>query len=72
MALTGSLSSNAVVATRHGGPEVLEVRAVEVAAPEPGEVRVRVEAAGISYADLLMCQGLHPEARTAPSGLVPR
>jgi NADPH2:quinone reductase len=27
---------------------------------------VRVEAAGISYADLLMCQGLHPERRRAP------
>jgi NADPH2:quinone reductase len=62
----GSLSSTAVVATRHGGPEVLEVRPFEVAAPEPGEVRVRVDAAGISYADLLMCQGLHPERRRAP------
>jgi len=66
MSGTGSLSSTAVVATRHGGPEVLEVRAFEVAAPGPDEVRVRVEAAGISYADLLMCQGLHPERRPAP------
>jgi NADPH2:quinone reductase len=63
---TGSLSSTAVVATRHGGSEVLEVRPFEIAAPGPDEVRVRVEAAGISYADLLMCQGLHPERRRAP------
>ncbi|MDH3201896.1 MAG: zinc-binding dehydrogenase [Myxococcales bacterium] len=66
MVRTGSLLSTAVVATRHGGPEVLKVRAFDIAAPEPGEVRVRVEAAGISYADLLMCQGLHPERRRAP------
>ena len=32
-----ALSSTAVVATHHGGPEVLEVRAFEVAAPRPGE-----------------------------------
>ena len=63
---TGSLSSTAVVATHHGGPEVLEVRAFEVAVPGRAEVRVRVEAAGISYADLLMCQGLHPERRWTP------
>jgi NADPH:quinone reductase-like Zn-dependent oxidoreductase len=25
-----------------------------------------MEAAGISYADLLICQGLHPERRRAP------
>jgi NADPH2:quinone reductase len=66
MPSTGALSSTAVVAPRHGGPEVLEVRAWEVAAPRSDEVRVRVEAAGISYADLLICQGLHPERRRAP------
>jgi NADPH:quinone reductase len=55
------LTSAAVVATRDGGPETLEVRLWEVPAPRPHEVRVRVEAAGISFADLLICQGLHPE-----------
>ncbi|MGH3085113.1 MAG: alcohol dehydrogenase catalytic domain-containing protein, partial [Gaiellaceae bacterium] len=36
--------------------------------PPPGskEVRVRVEAAGISFADLLICHGLHPERRRTP------
>jgi NADPH2:quinone reductase len=62
----GSLTGTAVVAARRGGPEVLEVRSWTVAAPGRGEVRVRVRAAGISYADLLMCQGVHPERRRAP------
>ena len=29
--------------------------------PGPHEIRFRIEAAGISFADLPMCQGLHPE-----------
>jgi NADPH2:quinone reductase len=42
-----------VVVTRHGGPEVLQV--VEEALPEPGpgEVRVKVLAAGVSAYDLM-------------------
>jgi NADPH2:quinone reductase len=55
------LTSAAVVATRDGGPEVLEVREWRVRPPGPHEIRVRVEAAGISFADLLECRGLHPE-----------
>ena len=42
-----------VVVTRHGGPEVLQV--VEEALPEPGpgEVRVKILAAGVSAYDLM-------------------
>src|SRR5262245_7130244 len=57
----GPLTSTAVVATRDGGPEMLQVRPWVVPPPGPDEVRIRVEAAGISFADLVMCQGLHPE-----------
>jgi NADPH:quinone reductase len=55
------LTCTAVVATRDGGPEVLSVRRWAVRPPGPHELRVRVEAAGISFADLLECRGLHPE-----------
>ena len=50
-----------VVADGRGGPEVLQV--VEEAAPAPqrGEVRVKILATGVSYADLLMREGVHPE-----------
>src|SRR6476620_7952668 len=57
----GSLTCKAVVATRDGGPEVLGVQRWAVRPPGPQEVRVRVEAAGISFADLLEGRGLHPE-----------
>src|SRR5579859_1459466 len=54
----------AVVITRPGGPEVLEVR--DVATPEPvGDlVRVRVRAAGLNRADLSQRAGYYP----APAG----
>jgi NADPH:quinone reductase-like Zn-dependent oxidoreductase len=58
--------TSAVVAARHGGPEVLAVGPWSVPVPWPDQVVVRVEAAGISHADLLVCQGLHPERRRAP------
>src|SRR5262249_47674811 len=57
----GPLTCKAVVATRDGGPEVLEVRQWMVPPPAPYQVRIRVEATGISFADLLECRGLHPE-----------
>ena len=66
MAQPGPLTGTAVVLTRHGGVEALEVRAWEVPPPGPHEVRVRVEAAGVSFADLLICQGVHPERRRTP------
>jgi NADPH:quinone reductase-like Zn-dependent oxidoreductase len=52
--------------SKHGGPEVLEVR--ETADPEPraGEVRIRVAASGINFADILARLGLYPDAPRPP------
>jgi synaptic vesicle membrane protein VAT-1 len=51
---------------RPGPPEVLEVRA----SPDPdsgrGEVRIRVRAAGINFADLMARVGLYPDAPKIP------
>ncbi|HZP25203.1 MAG TPA: alcohol dehydrogenase catalytic domain-containing protein [Terriglobales bacterium] len=49
----------AVVVTRAGGPEVLEVREVPEPQPAPGEVLVRVEAVGINFADTLTTRGVY-------------
>jgi NADPH2:quinone reductase len=55
-----------VVVSRYGGPEVLEV--VEDTLPEPqrSEVRVRILAAGVSFADVLMREGIHHETTRPP------
>jgi NADPH:quinone reductase-like Zn-dependent oxidoreductase len=42
-----------VVVTRHGGPEVLQVVEEDLPEPQAGEVRVRVQAAGVSTYDLM-------------------
>ncbi len=50
----------AVVVTAAGGPEVLGYVEVDDPLPGPGEVRVRVRAAGVNRADLLQRMGLYP------------
>src|SRR5579885_69976 len=57
----------AVVITRPGGPEVLQV--VEVPDPRPGtrEILVSVRAAGLNRLDLLQRMGLYPAPPGAPA-----
>lgn len=50
----------AVVVDRPGGPEVLRVAEVPDPSPGPGEVRIRVVAAGVNRADVLQRQGHYP------------
>jgi NADPH:quinone reductase len=49
----------AVVVTRAGGPEVLEVREVPDPQPAAGEVVVQVEAVGINFADTITTRGTY-------------
>jgi NADPH2:quinone reductase len=55
-----------IVVPRHGGPEVLRVEDAPVAAPSPGQVRVRVLAAGVGFPDLLMREGTYPGGPRPP------
>jgi NADPH2:quinone reductase len=55
-----------VVVSRFGGPDCLRVIEEEAPRPGVGEVRLRVLAAGVSFADLLMREGVHPERRRPP------
>lgn len=54
--------------TAHGGPEVLTLVSRPVAAPGPGEVRVRNHAIGLNFIDTYQRSGLYPVDRL-PSGL---
>ncbi|MGO1073270.1 NADP-dependent oxidoreductase [Lysobacter sp. CA199] len=68
----------AVVFDRYGAPEVL--RAIELPMPQadPGEIRVRVRAAGVRPSDIALRRGLgepeieHEFARSAAPGAFPR
>ena len=55
----------AVRVHKHGGPEVLTFEQVEVAAPGPGQVRVKQRACGVNFIDTYFRMGMYP----APEGL---
>jgi putative PIG3 family NAD(P)H quinone oxidoreductase len=59
----------AVVISRPGGPEVLEVRDVESPLPVRGEVRVRVRATAVNRADLLQRLGHYPAPPGSPADI---
>jgi NADPH2:quinone reductase len=48
-----------IVVLRYGGPEVLSVVEEDNPTPGPGEVRVRVLAAGVSFTDTLLRAGTY-------------
>ena len=52
---------------RIGEPEVLEVREAPDPKPAAGQVRVRVEASGINFADILARMGLYPDSPKLPA-----
>jgi len=56
----------AIIITRPGGPEVLEVREVSEPKPGPEEILVRVRASALNRADLLQRQGRYPPPPGAP------
>jgi len=56
----------AVVITKHGGPEMLEVQEHPDPALGPGQVRIDVAAAGINFADVMARMGLYADAPKTP------
>jgi NADPH2:quinone reductase len=59
---------HAAVAIKAGGPEVLEYTEVEVPRPGPGQVLVRVAAAGVNFIDIYRRSGIYPGAFPAVLG----
>ena len=55
-----------VVIPRYGAPDVLETRQAPDPSPGDDEIRIRVRAAGINFADILARLGLYPDAPKPP------
>lgn len=55
-----------VVIQRHGPPDVFQVREAPDPVPGEDEVRIRVRASGINFADVLARLGLYPDAPKPP------
>jgi NADPH2:quinone reductase len=58
--MTSPTTMKAVVIAGKGGPEVLELRDVPVPQPGPGEILIKVAAAGVNRPDVLQRQGSYP------------
>ena len=56
----------AVMLTKKGGPEVLQVVELPIEPPGPGQLRVRVRAAGVGSTDLIMLTGSYLYAPKIP------
>jgi NADPH2:quinone reductase len=61
--------SKAVVIEQTGGPEVMHLRDHDPGAPGPGQVRVRVEAAGVNFIDTYLRSGAYPRPLPLTLGL---
>jgi NADPH:quinone reductase len=50
-----------------GGPQVLEIENIDLGAPGPGEVKIRVHALGLNRAEAMFRSGAYLEAPTFPA-----
>jgi len=55
-----------VVITAYGDPGVLQTIEQDEPQPQAGDVKIRVKAAGINFADILARQGLYPDGPKPP------
>jgi NADPH2:quinone reductase len=60
-----------IMIPRFGGPENLLLLEDELLEPRANEVRVKVLAAGVSFADILMREGVHPESMNRRTPFTP-
>jgi NADPH2:quinone reductase len=64
--MMATMTYQRVVITRFGGPDVLRLIEDRLPDPAPGEVRLRVEAAGVGYTDIAQRVGVYPTAPRLP------
>ena len=62
-----SFDMRAIRIKKYGGPDVLEVREQADPTPKTGEVRVRVRACGLNFAELMAREGCTPTPPSRPA-----
>jgi NADPH2:quinone reductase len=60
------MSYTRIVVSHYGGPDALQVLEEELPEPGPGQVRVRVQSAGVALPDIMAREGIHPETPQVP------
>ena len=56
----------AVIVTKYGDPDKMEIQDVSMPTPGPSEICIKVSKAGINFADILSRMGLYPGAPKPP------
>jgi putative PIG3 family NAD(P)H quinone oxidoreductase len=64
--MTHPAEMTAIAIREPGGPEVLELRRLKMPVAGPGEILVRVRAAGLNRGDMVQRQGFYPPPPGAP------
>ena len=60
------MQNTRVLITAHGSPDVLKLVQEDLPEPRPGEVRLRILATGVAFADVLMRYGMYPNMPPLP------
>jgi NADPH:quinone reductase-like Zn-dependent oxidoreductase len=60
------MKNTRVIITAYGGPRVLKRIEEDVPEPRPGEVRLKILATGVAFADVLMRYGMYPNMPPLP------
>ncbi|MGH6840868.1 MAG: alcohol dehydrogenase catalytic domain-containing protein, partial [Methylocella sp.] len=64
--IEGGPRQQRMLITRRGGPEVLTLMDEPMPQPGPNQLRLRVLATGVAFADVLMREGLYPGIPSYP------
>src|SRR5580658_6109389 len=62
----GIIAVRQIWITRAGPPEVLQVKEAPDPTPKANEVRIRVEASGVNFADVMGRMGVYPDMPPLP------
>jgi NADPH:quinone reductase len=57
---SGDARTRAIVIDRHGGPDVMQLREVDLPPPGPGQVQIRHTAIGVNFIDVYTRSGYFP------------
>jgi len=60
------MKSKRIIIARKGGPDVLQIVEDDLPEPQSGEVRVKILAAGVAFAEVMMRYGMYPGAPSMP------
>jgi NADPH2:quinone reductase len=66
MQIRHTKNMRAAIVTKFGGPEVLELTEIQIPTPNPHQIRIRVHAASVNFADINARKGMYHLGKKPP------